>query len=106
MECLVCLGTITEEFTVRVLLNCKHMFHVECIDTWLGSHTTYPIYSSRVEPRVQELCIRVQPMAPPLNENASISVAQAKKESGLLGSFARIQSSGDEVFDTRDLERQ
>ncbi|TYI27330.1 hypothetical protein ES332_A05G170800v1 [Gossypium tomentosum] len=84
-ECSVCLGTITEEFTDRVLLNCKHMFHVECIDTWLGSHTTCPIYSSLVEPRVQasedkELCIRVQPTAPPLNENASISVAQAEKE--------------------------
>ncbi|XP_052883433.1 RING-H2 finger protein ATL2 [Gossypium arboreum] len=52
-ECSVCLGTITEEFTDRVLLNCKHMFHVECIDTWLGSHTTCPIYSSLVEPRVQ-----------------------------------------------------
>ncbi|KAK8353588.1 hypothetical protein V6Z12_A05G168800 [Gossypium hirsutum] len=100
-ECSVCLGTITEEFTDRVLLNCKHMFHVECIDTWLGSHTTCPIYSSLVEPRVQasedkELCIRVQPTAPPLNENASISVAQAEKEI----------NCGDEVFDTRDLERQ
>ncbi|KAL1169737.1 hypothetical protein V6Z11_A05G166900 [Gossypium hirsutum] len=88
-ECSVCLGTITEEFTDRVLLNCKHMFHVECIDT------------SLVEPRVQasedkELCIRVQPTAPPLNENASISVAQAEKEI----------NCGDEVFDTRDLERQ
>ncbi|MBA0867033.1 hypothetical protein Goshw_026613 [Gossypium schwendimanii] len=110
-ECSVCLGTITEEFTVRVLLNCKHMFHVECIDTWLGSHTTCPIYSSLVEPRVQasedkELCIRVQPTASPLNENASISVAQAEKESGPSGSFTRIQSCADEVLDTRDLERQ
>lgn len=65
-ECSVCLGTITEEFTVRVLLNLKHMFHVECIDTRLGSHTTCPIDSTLVEPRVQasedkELCIRVQP---------------------------------------------
>ncbi|PPD81279.1 hypothetical protein GOBAR_DD21784 [Gossypium barbadense] len=64
-ECSVCLGTITEEFTV-----------------------------SLVEPRVQasedkELCIRVQPTAPPLNENASISVAQAEKESGPSGSFTR-----------------
>ncbi|KAK8297136.1 hypothetical protein V6Z11_D05G167500 [Gossypium hirsutum] len=81
-ECSVCLGTITEEFT--------------CIDTWLGSHTTCPIYSSLVEPRVQasedkELCIRVQPTAPPLNENASISVAQAEKESGPSGSFTRMK---------------
>ncbi|MBA0807792.1 hypothetical protein Gohar_023570 [Gossypium harknessii] len=78
-ECSVCLGTITEEFTVRVLLNCV---------------------------RGQRVVLRVQPTAPPLNENASISVAQAEKESGPSGSFTRIQSCGDEVLDTRDLERQ
>ncbi|KAK9022853.1 hypothetical protein V6N11_003092 [Hibiscus sabdariffa] len=31
-----CSGTITEESTLRLLPNCKHVFHVEYIDAWLG----------------------------------------------------------------------
>ncbi|XWS19676.1 hypothetical protein CRYUN_Cryun31cG0036000 [Craigia yunnanensis] len=126
-ECSVCLGTITEESTVRLLPNCKHMFHVDCIDKWLGSHTTCPICRTIAEPMVQpedkELGSRVQPTAPPVEENASHSAAQVEKESGpsgsgsgsRFGSFrrilgrerssSRIQSWGDEVG-TQDLERQ
>ena len=123
-ECSVCLGTIKEESTVRLLLNCKHMFHVECIDKWLGSHTTCPICRTMAEPTVQpedkELGSRVQPTAPPLEENASHCAAQVEKEGGpsgsRFGSFrrmlgrerssSRIQSCGDEVIGTQDLERQ
>ena len=126
-ECSVCLGTITEESTVRLLPNCKHMFHVECIDTWLGSHTTCPICRTVAEPTVQapddkELSSRVQPTAPPIEENASHTAFQVEKEGGpsgsgsRFGSFrrmigrerssSRIQSCGDEVIDTQDLERQ
>ncbi|XVF40389.1 hypothetical protein PTKIN_Ptkin01aG0109400 [Pterospermum kingtungense] len=128
-ECSVCLGTITEESSVRLLPNCKHMFHVECIDTWLGSHTTCPICRTVAEPTVQaaedkELGSRVQPTAPPIEENTSHSAAQVVKESGpsgsgsgsRFGSFrrmlgrerssSRIQSCGDEVIGSQDLERQ
>ncbi|GMI82317.1 Arabidopsis Toxicos en Levadura 41 [Hibiscus trionum] len=126
-ECSVCLGTITEDSTVRLLPNCKHMFHVECIDTWLGSHTTCPVCRTEAEPTVQaaadkELCSRVQPTAPPLMEGASIGAAQVRKEGGASGSGSRfgsfrrmlggerssrrLQSCGDEVIGTQDLERQ
>ncbi|KAE8659680.1 Nudix hydrolase 15 [Hibiscus syriacus] len=131
MECSVCLGTITEESTVRLLPNCKHMFHVECIDTWLGSHTTCPICRTEAEPTVQaaedkELCSRVQPTAPTLMESASIGAAQEGKEGGASGSGSgsrsrfgsfrrmlggersstRFQSCRDEIIGTQDLERQ
>ncbi|XVE51431.1 hypothetical protein DITRI_Ditri02bG0039700 [Diplodiscus trichospermus] len=124
-ECSVCLGTITEETTVRLLPNCKHIFHVDCIDKWLGSHTTCPICRTVAEPTVQpedkELSRRVQPTAPPIEENASLSAAQVEKEGGpsgsgsRFGSFrrilgrerpsSRIQSCGDEVG-TQDMETQ
>ncbi|XVF25699.1 hypothetical protein REPUB_Repub13aG0236100 [Reevesia pubescens] len=132
IECSVCLGTITEESTVRLLPNCKHMFHVECIDKWLGSHTTCPICRTMAEPTVQlednEFGDRVQPTAPPIEENPSTSTAtQVEKEGGPSGSRSgsgsrfgsfrrmlgrerssrRIQSDGEEVLgSTQDLERQ
>ncbi|XP_022777325.1 E3 ubiquitin-protein ligase ATL41-like [Durio zibethinus] len=126
IECSVCLGTITEKSTLRLLPNCKHMFHVECIDTWLGSHTTCPICRTVAEPTVQledkGLSDRVQPTAPPVEENASHITAQLEKEGGSSGSdsrfgsfrrmlgrersLRRIQSCGNEVIGTQDLERQ
>ncbi|KAK8692588.1 hypothetical protein V6N13_076045 [Hibiscus sabdariffa] len=126
-ECSVCLGTITEDSTVRLLPNCKHMFHVQCIDTWLGSQATCPICRTDVEPTFQapadkELCSRIQPTAPPLMESAPTGAAQVGKEGGpsgsgsRFGSFRRMlggerssrrfQSCGDEEIGTQDLERQ
>jgi len=34
-SCAVCLGGIGEEDEVRVLPNCRHYFHISCIDRWL-----------------------------------------------------------------------
>ncbi|KAK8618472.1 hypothetical protein V6N13_132461 [Hibiscus sabdariffa] len=87
-ECSVCLGTIKEESTVRLLPNCKHIFHVQCIDTWFQSHTTCPVCRTTAEPTVQpeeiELGkrVQVQPTAPPIEENA----AQVEKEGAPSGS--------------------
>lgn len=41
-ECPICLGEFVEGEKVRVLPNCNHGFHVGCIDTWLGSHSSCP----------------------------------------------------------------
>lgn len=34
---------------LRLLPKCKHAFHLECVDTWLGSHSTCPLCRNRVE---------------------------------------------------------
>ncbi|KAF3795802.1 RING-H2 finger protein [Nymphaea thermarum] len=41
-ECPICLGEFAEGEKVRVLPKCNHGFHVRCIDTWLGSHSSCP----------------------------------------------------------------
>lgn len=41
-ECAICLGEFVEGDEVRVLPQCGHGFHVGCIDTWLGSHSSCP----------------------------------------------------------------
>lgn len=33
--CAICLGCIGEEDEVRILPNCRHYFHISCIDQWL-----------------------------------------------------------------------
>lgn len=41
-ECAICLAEFIEEDEIRVLPQCGHGFHVNCIDTWLGSHSSCP----------------------------------------------------------------
>ncbi|VVA97907.1 unnamed protein product [Arabis nemorensis] len=50
IECAVCLSEFEENETGRVLPNCKHTFHVDCIDMWFHSHATCPLCRSLVEP--------------------------------------------------------
>lgn len=47
-ECVVCLGDLEEEDMVRLLPNCKHAFHVPCIDTWFMSHNNCPVCRSSI----------------------------------------------------------
>ncbi|XP_042493250.1 RING-H2 finger protein ATL39-like [Macadamia integrifolia] len=45
-ECVVCLRCFEDEEIAMVLPNCKHLFHAQCINMWLKSHSTCPICSS------------------------------------------------------------
>ncbi|KAK7262779.1 hypothetical protein RJT34_30359 [Clitoria ternatea] len=41
-ECAICLSEFAAGDEVRVLPQCGHGFHVACIDTWLGTHSSCP----------------------------------------------------------------
>ncbi|GAB2300475.1 RING-H2 finger protein atl80 [Dionaea muscipula] len=41
-DCAICLTEFVAGDEVRVLPRCGHGFHVVCIDTWLGSHSSCP----------------------------------------------------------------
>ncbi|XP_042497607.1 RING-H2 finger protein ATL40-like [Macadamia integrifolia] len=49
-ECTVCLGTLENEEIVKVLPNCKHIYHVQCIDMWLNSNSTCPVCRTGAKP--------------------------------------------------------
>lgn len=42
-NCSVCLNEFQDDESLRLLPNCKHAFHIYCIDTWLRSHTNCPL---------------------------------------------------------------
>lgn len=48
-ECPVCLTEYKEAERIRLLPNCKHIFHPTCINTWLESHTTCPLCRTDVQ---------------------------------------------------------
>ncbi|XP_022721680.1 RING-H2 finger protein ATL80-like [Durio zibethinus] len=41
-DCAICLTEFVVGDEIRVLPQCGHGFHVPCIDTWLGSHSSCP----------------------------------------------------------------
>lgn len=42
-DCAVCLCEFNQDDKLRLLPKCSHAFHLECIDTWLLSHSTCPL---------------------------------------------------------------
>uniref|UniRef100_J3MTG2 RING-type E3 ubiquitin transferase n=1 Tax=Oryza brachyantha TaxID=4533 RepID=J3MTG2_ORYBR len=42
-DCAVCLCEFADDDRLRLLPKCSHAFHVDCIDTWLLSHSTCPL---------------------------------------------------------------
>ncbi|XP_071940604.1 RING-H2 finger protein ATL16-like [Coffea arabica] len=42
-ECAVCLNEFQEEEKLRVIPNCAHVFHIDCIDVWLQNNANCPL---------------------------------------------------------------
>ncbi|GMI83991.1 Arabidopsis Toxicos en Levadura 49, maternal effect embryo arrest 16 [Hibiscus trionum] len=49
-DCAVCLCEFEPHDKLRLLPNCSHAFHMECIDTWLLSHSTCPLCRASLLP--------------------------------------------------------
>ncbi|KAF7148179.1 hypothetical protein RHSIM_Rhsim03G0086300 [Rhododendron simsii] len=47
-ECAICLGELEDGESVRLLPNCRHAFHVACVDRWFVGHTNCPVCRSLV----------------------------------------------------------
>lgn len=43
LECVVCLSKFEDSEVLRLLPKCRHAFHMNCIDTWLESHSSCPL---------------------------------------------------------------
>lgn len=70
-ECAVCLGDLEVEDKVRLLPNCKHAFHVPCIDKWFLGHSSCPVCRTPV----------VAPGAPSATDgDASVQMAQSSPQ--------------------------
>lgn len=61
LECAVCLCRFEKTDILRLLPKCKHAFHLDCVDIWLGRHSTCPLCRNRVEaddvPIVEDIVI-------------------------------------------------
>ncbi|KAF5736555.1 hypothetical protein HS088_TW14G00699 [Tripterygium wilfordii] len=42
-ECCICLGLFEDGEKVKVLPQCYHCYHCECVDKWLSAHSSCPL---------------------------------------------------------------
>ncbi|WOL19538.1 hypothetical protein Cni_G28336 [Canna indica] len=49
-DCSVCLSEFREDDSLRLLPKCSHAFHLQCIDTWLRSHSNCPLCRANILP--------------------------------------------------------
>ncbi|KAF5752381.1 RING/U-box superfamily protein [Tripterygium wilfordii] len=42
-ECAVCLNEFQDNEKLRIIPNCKHVFHIDCIDVWLQNNANCPL---------------------------------------------------------------
>eukprot|EP00347_Sterkiella_histriomuscorum_P004854 403358831 len=47
-ECIICLCKFKPDQEIRMLSRCKHIFHIDCIDSWLQINGVCPIDKQRV----------------------------------------------------------
>ncbi|GMI89633.1 Arabidopsis Toxicos en Levadura 11 [Hibiscus trionum] len=50
LECAVCLNEFEDDETLRMIPICSHVFHPDCIDAWLSSHSTCPVCRANLAP--------------------------------------------------------
>ncbi|XP_062084696.1 E3 ubiquitin-protein ligase ATL6-like [Humulus lupulus] len=60
LECAVCLCEFKDDETLRLIPKCDHVFHPECVDMWLESHTTCPVCRANLVPEPDESLHRLE----------------------------------------------
>ncbi|XP_020575567.1 E3 ubiquitin-protein ligase ATL31-like [Phalaenopsis equestris] len=109
LECAICLNEFEDDETIRLLPECDHVFHLECIDAWLGTHVTcpvcrtnyalhYPNRTSRIPARNEGSLVASAPLEPVLPPDAPpahhvvITLDDMDERKAEMREFARIAS--------------
>ncbi|CDO99220.1 unnamed protein product [Coffea canephora] len=123
-ECAVCLNEFQEEEKLRVIPNCAHVFHIDCIDVWLQNNANCPLCRTSISvttrfPLEQIMApISFSPRDPTryrdnftgrdedyvvieIGEQNQQKVSQKKKKK-----FNHVSSMGDECIDIRKKDEQ
>ncbi|KAJ9180201.1 hypothetical protein P3X46_008477 [Hevea brasiliensis] len=64
LECAVCLCEFEDDETLRLIPKCDHVFHADCIDVWLASHTTCPVCRANLTPQPGEPSLQLNDSPP------------------------------------------
>jgi len=89
-ECAVCLSEFEERERVRLLPNCSHAFHIDCIDTWLQGSARCPFCRSDVTLPAARFPARCAPAAA-----AAATVPTSRRDTELASDSIVIEVRGE-----------
>jgi hypothetical protein len=52
--CTICQTSLSQGDRVRAIQKCQHLYHAECLEPWLRTHTTCPVCRTSVFPEDEE----------------------------------------------------
>ncbi|KAJ7538029.1 hypothetical protein O6H91_11G031700 [Diphasiastrum complanatum] len=85
VDCSVCLNEFQENEKVRILPNCGHGFHSDCIDTWLLSHSTCPLCRISLAPSPADVqIVMASPTAQTTDAILPVNPADAQSRDSLI----------------------
>ncbi|CAL9101551.1 unnamed protein product [Musa textilis] len=72
LECAVCLSEFEDDEELRLLPRCSHVFHSDCIDSWLASHVTCPVCRANLAEQAADDNLDLLPVATPAADAAGL----------------------------------
>ncbi|KAK9691864.1 hypothetical protein RND81_09G225100 [Saponaria officinalis] len=51
LVCVICLGVFKVDETLRSMPKCGHVFHSDCVGSWLKTHNTCPCCRANLDPQ-------------------------------------------------------
>ncbi|KAG6513608.1 hypothetical protein ZIOFF_023940 [Zingiber officinale] len=101
-ECAVCLSELQEQERIRLLPSCLHVFHIDCIDTWLQFNANCPLCRASVTAPPVPITPLAMALAPQFSHphDAFLEIRDEEIKMEFLG------SRGDECIDARKEEEE
>ncbi|XP_057838221.1 RING-H2 finger protein ATL2 [Cryptomeria japonica] len=98
LDCAVCLCGFEENDKGRLLPNCKHTFHVDCIEMWFISHSTCPLCRTKVQPEQGFSAVEISEDVGSHSEEGGTSSDSAKVPVTRICSLRRLLGRENKVF--------
>ncbi|XP_050228041.1 RING-H2 finger protein ATL11-like [Mercurialis annua] len=96
LECAVCLNEFEDDQTLRLIPKCCHVFHPDCIDAWLASHTTCPVCRANLVPKPGDLAFDSVSFFEPNNNNNPIEQDQLPRSNNEIQTDVLIHVCDDD----------
>ncbi|XP_020573048.1 RING-H2 finger protein ATL16-like, partial [Phalaenopsis equestris] len=109
-ECAVCLSDFRSGEHLRLLPECCHAFHIDCIDAWLQTKTSCPICRSHITnpcpPPTDNRIVPNQSVVVEVREEGIRNQRRRLGQAVSMGNeFIEVRTEKDEVFAVQSLRR-